>query len=172
MINLPSTTKRDDEDRPSPTVTVRRAAKGDIPTIVELWHELQLANCGYDKRLAVKPSAQSWYEGFMGLQIDHDNAIVVVADLDGKVVGYGFGQVMQRPTLADGDCGYIADLCVAPSARGRGVGRRIFLEIRSWFFRVGIRHIEVQVVRSNPASQAFWRKMGFDEFLRTLRSEM
>jgi ribosomal protein S18 acetylase RimI-like enzyme len=153
-------------------VTVRRAMEADVAAIVELWHDLQEANRGYDKRLAVKPSAREWYESFIRLQLEHENAMIAVAVLDGKVVGYGFGQIMQRPTLADGDCGYIADLSVASPARGRGIGRRLFLEIRSWFYANGVRHIEVQVVRNNPASQAFWRKMGFGEFLRTLRSDL
>lgn len=151
---------------------IRRARERDVSTIVGLWQELQQANTSYDKRLATKPSAPSWYESFIRLQIEHENASVLVAEIDGVVAGYVFGQVMQRPTLAEGDCGYVADLCVAAPYRGRGIGRRLFHELRAWFLRGGINHLEVQVVRGNPASQAFWRKMGFDEFLRTLRSEL
>ena len=156
----------------SSKVEIRRARARDVPGIVTLWQELQHANTGYDKRLAVKPSAPSWYEAFIRLQIDHENACVLVADVDGEVAGYVFGQVMQRPTLAEGDCGYVADLCVGEAYRGRGIGRKLFLDIRHWFVRADVKHLEVQVVRGNPASQAFWRKMGFDEFLRTLRSEL
>ena len=160
-----------DSGHPSSFV-VRRARERDVATIVHLWQELQQANTGYDKRLATKPSAPSWYESFIRLQLEHENASVLVAEVDGVVAGYVFGQVMQRPTLSEGDCGYVADLCVDPSHRGNGIGRRLFYEIRSWFVRAGINHLEVQVVRGNPASQAFWRKMGFDEFLRTLRSDI
>lgn len=172
---MPDLYKRPDvqqEDKIGSAIVIRRARERDVSTIVRLWQELQQANTGYDSRLAVKPSAPSWYEAFMRLQIEHDNAYVVVAEVDGVVMGYAFGQVMQRPTLAEGDCGYVADLCVASTHRGHGIGRRLFQELRSWFHRVGVRHLEVQVVRNNPASQAFWRKMGFDEFLRTLRTEM
>lgn len=151
---------------------IRRARERDVASIVRLWQELQHANAGYDTRLAVKPSAPSWYESFMRLQIEHENAAVLVAEIDRTVAGYIFGQVMQRPTLAEGDCGYVADICVAPAHRGRGIGRRLFLDLRAWFKRAGVSHLEVQVVRGNPASQAFWRKMGFDEFLRTLRSDL
>jgi len=156
----------------SPPLAIRRARERDVATIVNLWQELQQANTGYDKRLATKPSAASWYESFIRLQLEHENAVVLVAEVDGAVAGYVFGQVMQRPTLAEGDCGYVADLCVGASHRGNGIGRRLFYEIRAWFLRAGVNHLEVQVVRGNPASQAFWRKMGFDEFLRTLRSDI
>jgi GNAT superfamily N-acetyltransferase len=153
-------------------ISIRRARDRDVATIVKLWQELQHANTGYDARLATKPSAPSWYEGFIRLQLEHENAAVFVAEVDGRLVGYVFGQVMQRPTLAEGDCGYVADLCVTPAHRGHGIGRRLYQELRAWFTRSGVRHLEVQVVRGNPASQAFWRKMGFDEFLRTLRSDL
>lgn len=161
-----------DKSAENESSTIRRARDRDVPAIVALWDELQSSNSGYDKRLTVKPSAHSWYESFIRLQIEHENAVVLVAELGRNVVGYSFGQIMQRPTLDDGDCGYIADLCVAPHARGRGIGRSLFVEMRRSFVRAGVHHMEVQVVRNNPASQAFWRKMGFDEFLRTLRSEI
>ena len=79
---------------------------------------------------------------------------------------------MRRPTLASGDCGYVADVCVREGWRGRGIGRQLYERLRAWFLAHGITAIEVQVVRANPASQAFWRKMGYTEFLRTLRVDM
>ena len=79
---------------------------------------------------------------------------------------------MQRPTLQTRECGYVADLCVHAEFRGRGLGRRLYERLRAWFLSRGIESIEVQVVRANPASQTFWRKMGFTDFLRTLRNDL
>ena len=70
------------------------------------------------------------------------------------------------------ECGYIADLCVHAECRGLGLGRRLYERLRAWFLSRGIESIEVQVVRANPASQTFWRKMGFSDFLRTLRNDL
>ena len=89
-----------------------------------------------------------------------------------KSSGTPFGQIVQRPTLAAAECGYVADLCVRADSRGHGVGRRLFERLRAWFHENGVHSIEVQVVRANPGSQAFWRKMGFGEFLKTLRTEI
>ncbi len=74
--------------------------------------------------------------------------------------------------LSSGDCGYVADLCVRDESRRAGDWAGFVLQIKDWFLARGLRAIEVQVVRANPASQAFWRKMGFGDFLRTLRSEL
>jgi ribosomal protein S18 acetylase RimI-like enzyme len=153
-------------------VESRRARERDIPAIVTLWQDLQESNTASDKRLRTNASASGWYEDFLRQQLEQDNSAVFVAEWDSAVVGYTFGQIMRRPTLAEGDCGYVADLCVADAHRGRGIGRRLYFELRSWFTRHGIQHIEVHVVDGNPASQAFWRKMGFGEFLRTLRCDV
>ncbi len=107
-----------------------------------------------------------------GEQLDNPHMAVFVAEAEaGGVVGYTFGQIMRRPTLQSGDCGYIADLCVGEGWRGKGIGRQLHTRLRAWFLTHGITAIEVQIVRANPASQAFWRKMGYHDFLRTLRSE-
>lgn len=153
-------------------VIVRPATPRDLPEIVALWQALQATSAAYEPRLAPNDSAAGWYADFLGGQLANDQARVLVAVTDDGVVGYTFGQVMRRPTLRAGDCGYVADLCVAANARGRGIGRRLFDELRAWFHARGLNALEVQVVRANPASQAFWRKMGFDDFLRTLRTEL
>ena len=102
----------------------------------------------------------------------NDGCAVYVVEAGGLVVGYTFGQIVRRPTLKSGDCGYVADLCVGEGFRGRGTGRRLYERLRAWFLSRGVMAIEVQVIRANPASQTFWRKMGFDDFLRTLRKDL
>lgn len=167
---MSATVDNQPQEQPAPSeLKIRRAGFKDLAAVVGLWRELQKYNAGYEPRLNTSPTAAQWYENFMIEQITNDSAAVIVAEYDENVVGYIYGQIMRRPTLVDGDCGYIADLCVIESYRGKGIGRRLYSELRSWFVLRNIRDIEVQVVRANPASQAFWRKMGFGEFLRTLR---
>lgn len=150
----------------------RPAAPGDLSAILGLWHALQTVSAAFEPRLTPGPNAADWFAEYLRGQMDNENAAVLVAEQDGEIVGYTFGQILRRPTLAAGDCGYVADLCVREDRRGRGIGRKLFQNLRGWFAERGIRALEVQVVRANPASQAFWRKMGFADFLRTLRTEM
>ncbi len=150
---------------------IRPARPADLPEIVGLWRQLQDINAAFDSRLRLNSDAADWFVGFLGEQLDNASAAVLVAEQDARVVGYTFGQIMRRPTLAVGDCGYIADICVGSDCRGQGIGRSLHGWLRAWFLAHGITAVEVQVVRANPASQAFWRKMGYGDFLRTLRSE-
>lgn len=151
---------------------IRPAAAGDLPQIVALWRTLQLTSATYEPRLAPNAQADAWFADFLYDQMGSKNAVVLVAVRGETIAGYVFGQVLQRPTVTSGDCGYVADLCVREELRGQGIGRSLYLAAKCWFAGRGLRAVEVQVVRANPASQAFWRKMGFADFLRTLRSEV
>ncbi len=153
-------------------ILIRPALPPDLPAVIALWRELQDINASYDARLALNEGAADWFIGYLGNQLDNPNMVVLVAEYEKTIVGYTFGQIMRRPTLASGDCGYVADVCVRDGWRGRGIGRQLYERLRSWFLANSITAIEVQVVRANPASQAFWRKMGYSEFLRTLRVDM
>ncbi len=159
---------------PMPDIIIRPAQSLDLPAIITLWRELQNINASYDPRLALNVDADAWFLGYLQGNLDNPHMVIYVADGGGDddgVVGYTFGQIMQRPTLQSGDCGYIADVCIRDGWRRQGVGRQLHSRLRSWFLAHGITAVEVQVVRANPASQAFWRKMGYNDFLRTLRSE-
>lgn len=150
---------------------IRQALTVDMPEIVELWNTLQEASAQYEPRLRSNERAVDWFREHLIGQLDNTEAVVFVAIEANAIVGYTFGRIHRRPTLTSGDCGYIADLCVGDGHRGRGIGRKLFETLQLWFRARGLRAIEVQVVRANPASQAFWRKMGFNDFLRTLRRE-
>lgn len=156
-------------------VIVRPARLADLPDILTLWRQLQDINAAVDPRLTLSDAAPDWMADFLRQQMDNPNAAVLVA-LTGAdppvVVGYTLGQILRRPTLENGDCGYVADLCVREGRRGQGIGRQLYECLRAWFVGQGLTAIEVQVVRANPASQAFWRKMGCGEFLRTLRTKI
>lgn len=150
---------------------IRQALLVDVPEIVALWNTLQEASAQYETRLKSNERAAEWFAKHVIEQLDNTDAAIFVALQSDFIVGYIFGRIHRRPTLVTGDCGYIADLCVGDGYRGRGIGRKLFETLQLWFRARGLQAIEVQVVRANPASQAFWRKMGFSDFLRTLRKE-
>ena len=151
---------------------IRPARVRDLPAIVMLWRDLQDINASFDPRLTLNDGAADWFVAYLSDQLDNSNMAVFVAEEETLVVGYIFGQIMRRPTLAAGDCGYVADVCVLDGKRGHGIGRQLYHCLRAWFLAQGLTAIEVQVVRANPASQAFWRKMGYHDFLRTLRVDL
>lgn len=105
------------------------------------------------------------------MQLEDSSAAVFVAVADGAVAGFTFGQILNRPTLQDGRCGFVADLCVREEYRRQAIGSRLFGELKAWFGRRNVHALEVQVVTQNEQAQRFWSGLGFGEFMRTLRND-
>lgn len=156
----------------SEEIFVREALPGDIDEVLDLWVELQRTNTEYDPRLTPTSQARQWMQDFLLSHLKESHCSLFVACKGDAIIGYIFGQILQRPTLVSQRTGYIADICVHSQFRGRGIGRRLYVRATSWFLEQNIVSVEVQVVRNNPASQAFWRKMGFSDFLRTLQRQI
>src|SRR5690606_13794603 len=62
----------------------------------------------------------------------------------------------------------ISELAVAPHARRRGAGRALASAALAWAAAAGAQRIEVRVAARNPAGQAFWRALGFADFVDVL----
>jgi len=150
-------------------IDIRKARAADVPGIVKLWSELQAANAEVEPRLRPHRRGTEWYSEYMEMQLEDSATAVYVAVAQVEVVGFTFGQIMQRPTLKDGRCGFVADLCVRSAERRQGIGRRLYNELKDWFDRRDITSLEVQVVSRNEDAAGFWNTMGFGDFMRTLR---
>ncbi len=57
--------------------------------------------------------------------------------------------------------GMLTDLYVSKRYRNRGIGSLALYEIEDFCRERGIRAIELQVLRHNPAAESFYRKAGF-----------
>ncbi len=160
-------------------VTIRRAMPSDQEAILALWRELQVFNARLEPRLEPSTEAKTWMANFLTEQWDNERTAIFVAVSSQEqemgrpeIVGYVFGQLLRRPTLEMGDCGYVADLAVRADYRRQGIGSLLYHRMRSWLIGQNVRAVEVSVVSANPAAEAFWRSMGFEDFLKTLRIEL
>jgi ribosomal protein S18 acetylase RimI-like enzyme len=88
-------------------------------------------------------------------------AFHVAVDASGDVVGY---QSLDRYSSFLATAAHVAQLgtFVLPAWRGRGVGRALFVETKTFAVAAGYRKIVIQVRASNPAAQAFYRELGFE----------
>ena len=66
----------------------------------------------------------------------------------------------------------ITDLFVRPEVRRGGVGRALVDAAIAWLVEFGVRRVEVRVLRANPEGQAFWRALGFGEFVDVLHRRL
>jgi ribosomal-protein-alanine N-acetyltransferase len=90
------------------------------------------------------------YRGFLR----RDPTCVLVAALDGRVVGCAAGGVERR-------AGHVFTLGVAAEARGRGLGRALAARLLDALAAAGARSASLEVRAGNAPAIALYRSLGF-----------
>lgn len=139
-------------DRP---ISVRDARLADVPAIAEIYDEQVRTS------VATFETRERGAELFSAAVADDGVARVLLVACDGEqVVGFASsGPFRPRPAYAA-----TAEVSVylAEGARGRGIGRALYVELLRRLDAAGI-HTEIAVVAlPNPASEALHRAMGFE----------
>jgi len=86
--------------------------------------------------------------------------VLVAEDSGGKPLG--FIHVCGEPDYyTRADCGHIADLVVAPAARGRGVGEVLMMAAEQWARARGYSLLTLNVFVENARARALYERAGF-----------
>lgn len=89
--------------------------------------------------------------------IDSSGHCIVVAELDGEIVGYAAAQDYGPALRRDWSVARMHDLWVSPDARLQGVGRALFAAVRAWAeHETNIRLLEWQ---STETGRPFFRAL-------------
>ena len=128
---------------------VRTARRVDGPAIVRIDHDV------YSTAHAVAPPTADG-DGFGR----HDPDDVLVAELDGAVVGY---LTLARPTplASNAHVWQIQGLAVHPDAQGRGVARALLRSGAEEAGRRGGRRLTLRVLGTNDAAQRLYASEGY-----------
>jgi GNAT superfamily N-acetyltransferase len=164
-------------ESPAPTpargFVIREAHRRDVPELVALWQQMMDYHSSFDRRFRFTGGVRREIERHLTESLRSRGARIIVAEAEGRVVGYILGEVHQRkPIYPVGVYGFVSDLSVTEAWRRRGVGRALVEEMLAWFRRQGVTAIELFVLEANPVSTAFWQAMGFGAYLRMLRMDL
>ena len=148
------------------TPVVRHAELKDISAIEVLWQEMMDFHIKNDWRLKIRPTARESYIRYVkGTLMKSPGHFIVVAELQGKIVGYLTGRIENtEPVYVVSYFGHITDISVTESARRHGVGKALFAYAEMWFKTLGLHTIRLSVAVTNPVSRAFWQGVGFQPF--------
>ena len=112
----------------SSVVSVRPAEPGDLEALGRLGALLVAEHYEFDRLrfLAPLPDMPRRYGEFLESQSKGPDRFVLVADLDGAVVGYVFGGIEGADYMVlRGPAGVIYDLVVDPDHRQQGIGKML-----------------------------------------------
>lgn len=132
---------------------IRAARAGDVAAVHALIRELAVF-----ERLEhlCSGSVDALHEALFGA---HPAAEVLVADLDGEIVGFAlffhtFSTFLARRGL------WLEDLYVRPAFRGRGLGSRLLGKVASLAVERGCGRFEWAVLDWNTPAIGFYQRMG------------
>lgn len=154
-------------------VQIRRAQPSDLDQLVALWQELADFHAALDSHLALAPDAAARWRQNAAEWLEDDNWRILLAEEGGVAVGYISASIREMPPVfVEKHHGMIADVIVTARCRRRGIGGQLYRAMTDWFCERGISVIELNIAAANPISQAFWRKMGFGDYMVRLRVDL
>ncbi len=154
---------------PEQDVIIRHATGLDLEAIVERWTEMVDHQAEYDSHYRRASDAHERAADYLQWKIADDKALLLVAEMSGRVVGYLLGwRAVRPPIYAEQDFGFIAELDVQRDYRRQGIGQSLFHAARDHFRNMGIRRLEATVTVRNEASTSFWKKMGFESYIHQM----
>ncbi|MBI4569850.1 MAG: GNAT family N-acetyltransferase, partial [Planctomycetes bacterium] len=97
------------------------------------------------------------------------DAVVLVAEVDGEVVGYALGTVETYAAIfRRRRYGLLSDLAVTAAHRGKGIGETLARRAIAWFQGAGVGEVHLFVLHNNEGARRFWRKLGWKDFVEQM----
>ncbi len=93
---------------------------------------------------------------------------LLVAEIDGKLVGCGFGKVEKVDWAEPRESGYIGFIYVLPEHRGKGVATAIISKLVEYFKAKGISLFRIKSYSDNERAINAYKKLGFVPYLTEL----
>jgi ribosomal protein S18 acetylase RimI-like enzyme len=162
-------------------VKVRQATPDDVPALVALFQELDRMQSDW-RVFTPRPGFYDEVGDKYRESIEKENAVVLVAEDDGEVVGMAYGEVRVPSRFSDERALELSGVVVRSGFRGRGVGRELVHEAARFAQERDVEWIELKTFAPNQGAMEFWETLGFtprvvqltqttDALLETLDSE-
>jgi ribosomal protein S18 acetylase RimI-like enzyme len=154
---------------------IRLAKQEDADAIARMWEDLVRYHHIMDSDLPDSaPNGGKVYAHRITDRLNDTHTRVLVAEEDGKVVGYVLGVIVDLvpEMFVQEDGGFLADIYVDEAYRGKGIGRALVEALRVWFGECGVRYFEWYVASHNENARAFWRAVGGRDMMIRMRTNI
>ena len=147
---------------------IRRAAYLDVDRIVELrlllQHHVEVLNSlGW----RITDEGKKLLKQNVENDLAENDICVLLAEADGKIIGYVQGEVTSRSDYLPRTVGHVSLLYVRKQFRRKSVGARLMTELSKFFNSNKAEHLTVRYVIGNSQAERFWRKLGFKSIIMT-----
>ena len=156
-------------------IVIRAAVAADVPELGRLGAMLVAAHHAFDPKrfLASSDGTAAGYGGFLRSQLEEADAVVVVAEHNGTVVGYAYASVEGYDFLAlRGPAGVLHDILVDPAHRGHGVGRLLLDATLLRLTEKGVPRVVLLTAERNEGAQRLFASIGFRRTMVEMTREL
>ena len=146
------------------SVKVRRATREDARTVAEFAIKLFAQHCDYDSHRFAEIASIEGAEHFYGSQTEAEDAAVLVAEIDNKIVGFTYLQyeAMDYANLLE-NAVWLHDLYVGEQARSRNAGKILIEKSIEVAKELGADKLMLSVAAKNSYAKDFFERKGFRE---------
>jgi ribosomal protein S18 acetylase RimI-like enzyme len=145
-------------------VTVRRAGREDARAVAEMAIKLARQHQDYDSRRFSQLATVEQAEWFYGSQTKAENAAVLVAELDGEVIGFAYIQYEAKDyaNLLE-TAAWLHDIYIDERARELSAGKLLIEKSIEVARELGADKLMLSVAAKNEIAQSFFERNGFRE---------
>ena len=156
-------------------VIVRAATAGDMPAVGRLGALLIRTHHAFDARrfIADTDDSADGYAWFLGTQLKKRDAVVLVAEVQGQILGYTYATVEDEDWMSlRGPAGVLHDIVVDPDHRGRGIGQRLLDAALGFVKSRGSPQVVLFSAFGNEAAHRMFERAGFRRTMVEMTKEL
>jgi GNAT superfamily N-acetyltransferase len=147
-------------------IYIRKATLDDLAILLEFEQGIITAERPFDPTL--KEGIICYYN--IEKMILANDVEVVVAVLDGKLIGSGYARIEDaKPYLNHHLYAYLGFMFTHPEHRGKGVNTQIIEVLTNWVRSQGVIEMRLDVYNDNPSAIRAYEKVGFKKHLINMR---
>ena len=143
---------------------IREALEKDLPVVDNLLTLLIQDERKYNKNINPDFKVDNWYQRF----INDDNRIILVYEIDSKIVGYIYGYIESSPVNLRPEA-FLDALYVEEDYRGNGIATELIDELLTRVKMKDAISIEVGVLLENHKSVNLYLKKKFKRYSERLK---
>lgn len=151
---------------------IRAANMEDIEQLRRLYFELETDGVKYQpEHFIVGYRSDDFFDSIF----QNDNQDILVADVDGAVVGFSHVMILKQKNIAclkPQTAIYIQDLDVLECERNKGIGTLLINASKKYGKRRGADFIRTQVFPQNIDGIRFYERNGFCEMMKTIEGQL
>jgi GNAT superfamily N-acetyltransferase len=150
-------------------IIIREAVPGDLETLLAFEQGIAAAERPMDSTL--KEGEIHYYD--LRQLISAENVHLVVAALDGEMVGSGYAQIRDaKGYLKHRQYAHLGFMYVRPQHRGKGINQLILDALKQWCREREIFELRLEVYDTNTPAIRAYEKAGFTKNLVEMRIDL